>query len=108
MVKAVVRPLERSNSSFQSAIAKLAYVPVVKISPDGQIIGEVLLPTRNVTCTQFVGTQLFVTSGEDTDGDGESRNYGGGLFCVDVGVEGLQPFCFQMARQEDATTVDGA
>lgn len=68
---------------------------MLKISPRSQVVGEILLPTRNVTCTQFVGTELFITSAEDTDGDDKSKEFGGGLFRVDVGVEGLEPFPFK-------------
>ncbi|KAI1766354.1 regucalcin [Hypoxylon sp. FL1150] len=71
---------------------------VLKISPAGELVGEVRLPTRCVTCTQFVGTELFITSagmevGEGTD---EEVELGGALFRVDVGVKGLDPFLFKL------------
>ncbi|KAI9148329.1 transporter SEO1 [Paramyrothecium foliicola] len=56
---------------------------VLKLSPQGQVIGQVSLPTRNTTCPQFVGTKLFITSAEDPKGSEESRKNGGALFQVD-------------------------
>ena len=40
---------------------------VIRISPEGQVIGEISLPTRNVTCPAFVGTELFVTSAKEDE-----------------------------------------
>lgn len=63
---------------------------VIKISPEGQVIGEISLPTRNITCPAFVGTELFITSAADEDPEKhpESAKYGGNVFRVDVGVQG--------------------
>ncbi|KAA8648977.1 hypothetical protein EYZ11_012899 [Aspergillus tanneri] len=64
---------------------------VIRISPEGKIIGEVSLPTRNVTCPAFVGTELFITTAKDEVNDNqfpESVRYGGRLFKIDVGVHG--------------------
>ncbi|KAI1808440.1 regucalcin [Daldinia bambusicola] len=71
---------------------------VLKISPDGQVVGEVRLPTRNVTCTQFVGTELFITTARMEEGEGtpEEVRLSGALFRVDVGVKGLDPFPFKL------------
>jgi sugar lactone lactonase YvrE len=70
---------------------------VLKISPDGKVVGQVSLPTRNITCVQFVGTELIITSAADEDGeDKTSREYGGAVFRVDVGTTGLEPFKFKM------------
>lgn len=64
---------------------------VVRISPEGTVIGQIDLPTRNPTCPAFVGTELFITSAKD-DYDDErfprSVRYGGRVFRVDVGVCG--------------------
>ena len=70
---------------------------VLKLSPEGQIIGEIELPTRHTTCVQFVGTDLFITSGQDEDGSDESKRCGGALFRINVGVEGLKPFQFRLS-----------
>ncbi|KAL1999327.1 hypothetical protein VTN02DRAFT_4680 [Thermoascus thermophilus] len=63
---------------------------VLRISPDGTVIGEISLPTRNVTCAEFVGTELFITTARDEEKDRfpTSARYGGRLFRVDVGVMG--------------------
>jgi sugar lactone lactonase YvrE len=69
---------------------------VLKLSPEGNLIGVVKLPTRNITCPQFVGTELFITSAADEDGDEQSKEYGGGVFRVDVGATGLEPNVFKL------------
>ncbi|KAF6821805.1 calcium homeostasis protein [Colletotrichum musicola] len=71
---------------------------VLKISPAGELVGEVLLPTKNITCTQFVGTELFITTAslEEGDGDAAQRENGGALFRVDVGARGLDFFEFKL------------
>ena len=72
---------------------------VVKISPvDGSILGEVRLPTNNITCTQFVGTELFITTAEDHEAEGgeQSKALGGAVFRVDVGVKGMPLFKFKL------------
>jgi sugar lactone lactonase YvrE len=65
---------------------------VLKISPEGRVVGRVNLPTRNATCVEFVGSELFVTTAGDEEGEGESKKFGGGLFRVDVGGKGLEHF----------------
>ncbi|XXH04659.1 hypothetical protein Hte_011078 [Hypoxylon texense] len=73
---------------------------VLKISPEGRLVGEIRLPTRCITCVQFVGTELFITSAGMADGEGsdEEVELGGALFRVDVGVKGLDPFLFKLAE----------
>ena len=63
---------------------------VIRISPEGKVIGEISFPTRNITCPAFVGTELFVTSAKEGEPDNypESAKYAGNLFRVDVGVKG--------------------
>jgi sugar lactone lactonase YvrE len=70
---------------------------VLKISPEGKLIGNVWLPTRNITCPQFVGTDMYITSAADEGGEGDSLKYGGAVFKVNVGVTGLEPFLFKLA-----------
>ncbi|KKA26847.1 hypothetical protein TD95_002434 [Thielaviopsis punctulata] len=66
---------------------------VLKLSPQGKVVGVVHVPTKNVTCVQFVGTQLFITTAADEEsGNEESRKFGGAVFMVDVGATGLKPF----------------
>jgi sugar lactone lactonase YvrE len=64
---------------------------VIKISPEGNLIGEILIPTRNPTCPVFVGTELFITTAKEDQPEKypESARYGGGVFRLDVGVEGM-------------------
>ncbi|GES62427.1 calcium homeostasis protein Regucalcin [Aspergillus terreus] len=64
---------------------------VIRISPEGKVIGQVTLPTRNITCPAFVGTELFITTAKDDTNDEqfpESVRYGGRLYRVDVGIRG--------------------
>ncbi|KAK1142886.1 rRNA-processing protein cgr1 [Aspergillus melleus] len=64
---------------------------VIRISPEGKLIGEVSLPTRNITCPAFVGTELFITTAKDEANDDQfpdSVRYGGRIFKIDVGIKG--------------------
>ncbi|KAK4216123.1 putative regucalcin protein [Rhypophila decipiens] len=61
---------------------------VLKISPEGKLVGQIKLPTTNTTCCEFVGTELFITTAAN-GAEGEAAKYGGGLFRVDVGATGL-------------------
>ena len=63
---------------------------VLRISPEGKIVGEILLPTRCITCPGFAGEDLFITSAEEEEPKKypESTKYAGSLFKVHVGVEG--------------------
>jgi sugar lactone lactonase YvrE len=70
---------------------------VIKINTEGQIVGEVKLPTRAITCVQFVGTELIITTASDPDGpDPVSKQYGGAVFRVDVGTRGLEPYKYKL------------
>ena len=71
---------------------------VLKIDPaTGSVLGKVVLPTNNITCTQFVGTELFITSAKDDAAEGgeQSKALGGAVFKVDVGVKGLPLFKYK-------------
>ena len=71
---------------------------VLKISPEGKVVGEITYPTRAITCPVFVGTELFVTSADEEDeSQVESKKYGGGVFKVDVGIKGAGKFEFKMS-----------
>ncbi|WYZ40740.1 hypothetical protein EsH8_IV_001081 [Colletotrichum jinshuiense] len=71
---------------------------VLKISPEGTLVGEVLVPTLATSCVQFVGTELFITTAQLGEGEGDEtqRENGGALFRVDVGARGLEPFEFKL------------
>ncbi|KAG6174526.1 hypothetical protein E4U35_007652 [Claviceps purpurea] len=69
---------------------------VIRINPAGHVTGQVSLPTRNITCVQFAGTELVITSAADEDDEGQSKRYGGSLFKVNVGKGGLELFKYKM------------
>lgn len=73
---------------------------VLKISPQGKLVGKISLPTRAITCPVFVGEDLFITTAaeEETDKYPESAKYGGGLFKVHVGVKGLPEHTFKLKK----------
>lgn len=64
---------------------------VLKISPEGKVIGEIALPTRMISCPGFAGEDLFITSAEEEEPEKYpgSLKYGGSLFRVHVGVSGM-------------------
>ncbi|PVH69261.1 hypothetical protein DL98DRAFT_439425 [Cadophora sp. DSE1049] len=64
---------------------------VLKISPVGEIIGEVTYLTPLITCHVFIGSELGVTTADD-----EKSEFGGGIFKVDVGVEGMEIYTFKL------------
>lgn len=69
---------------------------VLKISPEGKLIGQINMPTKNITCCEFVGTELYITTANDDEGEGRSKDLGGALFKIDVGTAGLKPFKFKV------------
>lgn len=74
---------------------------VLRLSPEGEIVGEITLPTRCITCPAFVGEELWITTAEEEDPEKypESAKYGGGLFKVNVGVTGLQDYKFKLNKK---------
>lgn len=66
---------------------------VLKISPEGKVIGQVDYPTKAITCPVFIGTELWVTTA-----GGNDEEYSGGVFKVDVGVRGLKDFKFKLTE----------
>jgi len=64
---------------------------VLRISPEGKIIGEISLPTLCVSCPRFVREDLIITSAVEGDPKAhpESNRYGGSVFRVSVGVSGM-------------------
>ncbi|KAI0115708.1 hypothetical protein GGR51DRAFT_360046 [Nemania sp. FL0031] len=73
---------------------------VLKISPEGKLVGQINLPTHNITCTQFVGTELFMTTAAMEKGEGSDKavELSGAVFKVDVGARGLEPFAFKLHK----------
>lgn len=66
---------------------------MLRISPEGQVVGEIKYPTKAITCPLFIGTELWVTSASEED-----DAYRGGIFKVDVGIGGLRPFNFRLEK----------
>ena len=68
---------------------------VLRISPAGELVATIELPTRHITCVRFVGEDLYITSAADTEsGDAVSEKYGGSIFKVNVGVKGREVYNF--------------
>jgi len=84
---------------------------VLRISPQGEVVAEIRLPTSQVTCPCFVGTQLFITSaggGSPSGEDGKPVDrFAGSCFLVDVGVRGLKRFKFKGGEQIEGGKADG-
>ncbi|KAK4697434.1 hypothetical protein P7C71_g649, partial [Lecanoromycetidae sp. Uapishka_2] len=61
---------------------------VLRVDPDGELVGVIEMPTRMVSCPAFAGEDLYVTSAEEEEPDKypESVEFGGSLFKVHVGV----------------------
>lgn len=70
---------------------------VIRLSPEAKVLAEISLPTKGITCPVFVGTELFITTGQDSEGEPESARYGGRVFRVDVGVRGKPKHKFRFA-----------
>ncbi len=71
---------------------------VIKISPEGKVLGVISLPTRNISSCVFSGTELFITTAEEDDpkANPESADYGGALYRVDVGIKGVPKRQFKL------------
>lgn len=77
---------------------------VLKISPEGKLVGEVKIPTRNATCCEFgedveggEGSWMYITTAGDEEGEDEvSRRYGGAVFRVKVPARGAARFAFRL------------
>lgn len=76
---------------------------VIRVSKDGTVIGEIILPTRMVSCPGFVGEDIFITSAEEEDPGKfvDSVKYAGSLFRVTVGVMGLPLHRFRGGKCND-------
>ena len=73
---------------------------VLRLSPEGKVVGEIHLPTRYVTCPCFGGPdldELFITTAAEAqpEKEPESARHGGNIFRVKVGVRGLQKHKFR-------------
>lgn len=73
---------------------------VVRVSPEGKVVAEILLPTRCPTCPCFAGEDLYITTAreEQTEEYPESVELSGCLFKCHVGVRGLHIHRFKYNR----------
>jgi sugar lactone lactonase YvrE len=78
---------------------------VLRISPEGEIVAEIKVPTKHVTCPCFVGEELFITSGGG--GDDPVDELAGSVFMINVGVRGLAKFKFRGGEKIEGGKVDG-
>lgn len=78
---------------------------VIRISPEGELVGEILLPTRNITCPAFAGTELFITTAAEGEPEKypESAKFGGNVFRIDVGVAGMKKNKFRWNKKTGST-----
>lgn len=74
---------------------------VVRVDPDGNVVAEVEVPTRCVTCPTLCGTELFITTAAELEPEKYlwSTKYQGAVFKVDVGVRGKPLNKFKMAAK---------
>lgn len=82
---------------------------VLRISPQGEVVAEIMVPTLQPTCPCFVGEELFITSAGGTSGEGgkPADKYAGGCFKINVGVRGLKRFKFKGGEGVEGGKVNG-
>lgn len=82
---------------------------VLKISPQGEIVAEIKVPTSQPTCPCFCGEDLVITSAGGTSGeDGKGADeFAGSVFKINVGVRGLKRFKFKGGEKLEGGKVDG-
>ncbi|KAF2752222.1 SGL-domain-containing protein [Sporormia fimetaria CBS 119925] len=82
---------------------------VLRISPAGEIVGEIKVPTQQPTCPCFVGEDLVITSAGGTSGeDGKPIDeFAGCVFKINVGVKGLKRFRWKGGEAIEGGKVDG-
>ncbi|KAL1840109.1 hypothetical protein VTJ49DRAFT_804 [Mycothermus thermophilus] len=70
---------------------------VLKISPEGKLVGEVIIPTRNATCTDLTPEgELLITTAGDDNGEGESKRLGGAVFRINVGAKPAPRWAYKL------------
>ncbi|ORY09203.1 SMP-30/Gluconolaconase/LRE-like region-domain-containing protein [Clohesyomyces aquaticus] len=82
---------------------------VLRISPEGEIVAEIEVPTQQPTCPCFCGEDLVITSAGGTSGpDGKGVDeFAGSVFKINVGVRGLKRFKFKGGVAIEGGKVDG-
>ncbi|KAF2264408.1 SGL-domain-containing protein [Lojkania enalia] len=81
---------------------------VLRVSPNGELVGEIKVPTQQPTCPCFCGEELVITSagGTAANGKGADEN-AGSVFKINVGVRGLKRFKFKGGENVEGGKVDG-
>lgn len=70
---------------------------VLKLSPEGKLVGEVTIPTRNATCCDLTPAgELLITTAGDEEGEGESKRLGGAVFRIHVGAKPAQRWAYKL------------
>ena len=82
---------------------------VLRISPEGEVVAEIKVPTLQPTCPCFVGEDLVITSAGGTSGEGGKGvdEFSGSVFKINVGVRGLKRFRFKGGEKIEGGKVDG-
>lgn len=82
---------------------------VLRISPKGEVVAEIKLPTSQPTCPCFVGEDLVITSAGGNSGEGGKPvdEFAGSVFKINVGVRGLKRFKFKGGAAVEGGKVDG-
>ena len=65
---------------------------VVRVSPEGKIVAEVIVPTRCTTCPGIAGEDLYITTADEEDPkkNPESAKLAGAVFKYHIGVKGCK------------------
>ncbi|KAH8700192.1 putative calcium homeostasis protein Regucalcin [Talaromyces proteolyticus] len=63
---------------------------ILRVNSQGEVTGEISFPTRFITCPEFVGTELIVTTALEKEplAYPESVRWSGKVYKLDVGVQG--------------------
>ncbi|KAJ5521063.1 hypothetical protein N7463_001516 [Penicillium fimorum] len=77
---------------------------ILRISPMGEVVTEIMFPCSLVTCPVFVGTELFVTTA--CHRETTPTRYGGCIFRIAVGISGQPPnlYCFSERPSQSITS----
>ncbi|KAF2476735.1 SGL-domain-containing protein [Lindgomyces ingoldianus] len=83
---------------------------VLRISPEGEIVAEIEVPTQQPTCPCFCGEDLVITSAGGTSGPGGEGvdEFAGSVFKINVGVKGLKRFKFKGVVEAEGGKADGS
>jgi sugar lactone lactonase YvrE len=82
---------------------------VLRISPQGEIVAEIKIPTEQPTCPCFCGDDLVITSAGGTAGENGKGvdEFAGSVFKINVGVRGMKRFKFKGGEQLEGGKKNG-